>query len=117
MAVQIADRRLGARRRQAGGRGAHGDRLKGGWGPTRGPYPGWGMESGDVPAGQTGGRSWVLALDPKLWPVYKDDQVVDADSGQEWLVTSADLMTNSVDPAADFISIKAHLQVDGHTAP
>jgi hypothetical protein len=110
VAVLLANRRLGVRRRTAGGVGAHGDRLKGSWGPTAGPWPGRAEEGADVPEGQTGGRAWNIATDAASWPLAQGDLVVDVDSGEEWLVTSADLRRNNADPAVDYVAVNAHVR-------
>lgn len=110
MAVLMANRRLGVRRRGAGGRGAHGDPVPGALGALLGPWPGRGEESGDVPAGQVGGRTWELGVDLAAWPLQPDDVVVDVDSGQEWLVTSADLLNNNADASIDYVLVRAHLR-------
>lgn len=118
MAVLLADRRLGVRRRGPGTVGAHGDRVPGGYGPVLGPMPGRAEEGPDVPEGQTGGRTWTLAVDPGLWPVTPGDLVVDAVTGQEWLVTSADLLKNNADSAVDYVAVRAHAHTGaGGTRP
>jgi hypothetical protein len=108
VAVLLANRRLGVRRRTGGGVGQHGDPVTGVLGPLEGPWPGRGEESGDVPAGQVGGRTWELAVDVAAWPLAPQDVVVDADTGQEWLVVSADLLTNNADPAVDYVTVRGH---------
>lgn len=123
MAVLLADRMLGARARVPGAADAHGDRYAASWGPLRGPWPGRGIEGPDVPAGQPGGRTWRLAVDPQAWPLYQDDLIVEVHRGavvRDWLVTSADLMHHSVDPAVDYIRVEANLRTGaaaGQTRP
>ena len=113
MTVLLANRRLGVRRRTEGGRGPHGDRLAGALGSLAGPWPGRAEEAGDVPAGQVGGRTWELGVDVAAWPLKPQDLVVDVDTGQEWLVTSADLLVNNADPAVDYVLVRAHLHEVG----
>uniref|UniRef100_UPI003F4961BB hypothetical protein n=1 Tax=Nonomuraea sp. CA-251285 TaxID=3240002 RepID=UPI003F4961BB len=112
MTVLLANRRLSVRRRAPGGRGPHGDTVVGALGPLTGPWPGRAEEAADVPAGQVGGRTWELGVDVAAWPLAPQDIVVDADSGQEWLITSADLLVNNADPAVDYVLVRAHLRRD-----
>ncbi|MEW9530766.1 hypothetical protein [Microbispora sp. NPDC049125] len=117
MAVLLADRALGVRRRGPANLDAHGDRVGGAWGPVTGPWPGRAAEGPDVPPGQIGGRAWVLAVDPRAWPIAQNDLVVDTGSGQEWLVTSADLLTNTADPTVTYIRVTGHLRTAAGTRP
>lgn len=123
MSVLLADRQLGVRARAAA-TDAHGDRYAAAWGPLRGPWPGRAMEGPDTPPGQAGDRTWVLAVDPQAWPMYQGDMVEEVDgAGQavmSWLVTSADLMTHTLDPMVDYIRVEAHARDDdtaGTTRP
>ncbi|MFF4777536.1 hypothetical protein ACFY05_32235 [Microtetraspora fusca] len=116
MSVLLPDRQLGVRRREAPAVDAHGDAVGGGWGGLLGPWPGRAEESGDVPAGLPGGRTWVLALDPAAWPVHQNDLVEDPRARMQWLVTSADLLKHNADPAIDYIRVEAHLR-DAGTRP
>lgn len=117
MAVLMADRQLGVRHRGAAVTDAHGDRVGGDWGALAGPWPGRAAEGPDVPPGLPGGRRWVLAVDPAAWIVLQGDMVVDVDSGQEWLVLSADLLSNTVIGDVDYIRIEAHLRTADGTKP
>jgi hypothetical protein len=113
MAVLLPDRTLGVRRRAAGSVDAHGDRPGGGWAAVAGPWPGRAAEGPDVPVGQAGGRAWVLAMDPRAWPVSQGDLAVDPVAAVEWLVTSADLLVNNASPEVDYIRVEAHLRTTG----
>lgn len=121
MAVLLADRVLGVRAQQAGARDAHGDVFPAGWGPLRGPWPGRAREGPDTPRGQESDRTWRLAVDPAAWPLYQGDLVVQvAGDGTEtaaFLVTSADLITHSVDPAVDYIRVEANRHTEAGTSP
>lgn len=117
MAVLLPDRRLGLRRRTAAGVGAHGEQRGYTYGPLLGPWPGRAEEHGDVPAGEIGGRTWVLALDPAAWPVQQGDRVVDPALGVEWVVTSADLQVNNADHRLDYVRVEAHARQAGGTRP
>jgi hypothetical protein len=124
MAVLLADRMLGARARTLAGADTHGDRYATSWGPLRGPWPGRAMEGPDVPVGQSGGRTWRLAADPEAWPLAPGDLIEEiSGSGtvvRDWLVTSADLLHHSVDPAVDYIRVEAHIRTGttaGQTRP
>lgn len=87
------------------------------WGATVGPWPGRVSQGPDAPIGQPGGRTWVLALDPAAWPLLQGDLVVDVGSGEQWLVTSADLLNNNADSAIDYIRVEAHTRIAASTAP
>jgi hypothetical protein len=114
--VWLANRRLGIRHAVPGPVAGHGDRPPE-WGAVAGPWPGRAEEGGDVALDEVGGRVWVLALDPAAWPVQQRDLVVDADSGQEWLVTWADLRTNNVASDADYVRVEAHARTQSGTRP
>lgn len=117
MTVLLADRWLGVRRRATGPLDPHGDAYRGGWGSLQGPHPGRAAEGPDVPEGQPQGRTWRIALDPRLWPVAQGDLVADPGSGEQWLVTSADLLTNNAAPDVDYIAVEAHLRTPTGTRP
>lgn len=113
MAVLVANRSLGLRRRTAAGVDGHGDPVGFTWGAMAGPWPGRAEELPDAEMGGVGGRTWVLALDPAAWPVQQGDMAVDPATSQEWLVTSADLLRNNADPSVDYIRVEAHARVGG----
>lgn len=118
MAVLLADRLLGVRYRELAATDGHGDVYAQSWGALAGPWPGRGMEGPDVPVGQPGGRSWVLAVDPEAWPLAQGDMVVEILSDavvRRWLVTSADLLHHSVDPSVNYVRVEAHART-GDTA-
>jgi hypothetical protein len=73
------------------------------------PLPGRMMERPD--------HSWMLAVDPALWPVREGDLVVEPSTGREWLVVSADLLTNEADPAVDYIRCETEVRVGSSTLP
>lgn len=62
-------------------------------------------------------HSWVLALDPALWPVVEGDHVLDLVGGRSWLVVSADLLQNTIDPTVDYIRCEAEIRVGSSTRP
>lgn len=113
MTVLLADRRLSVRRQLFAESDGHGGPVPDGWGSASPSRPGRAIEGPDVAFGESGGRTWTIAVDPANWPVYQGDLVVDADSGEEWLVTSADLMTNTIDPYVNYIRIEAHAYTAG----
>lgn len=113
----MPDRDLGVRRRATGPADAHGDAYRGGWLELQGPHPGRAAEGPDVPEGQIEGRTWRIALDPRLWPVALGDLVVEPGTGAQWLVTSADLLTNNAAPEVDYIAVQAHLRTPAGTRP
>lgn len=118
MGVLLADRRLGVRRRAAGVADAHGYVSGGSWGPLAGPWAGRAEEGPDAAQmGATGGRRWVLAVDPAAWPLTQGDLVVDVDAGQQWLVVTADLRANAADSAVDYVRVEAHIRTGGGTRP
>jgi hypothetical protein len=65
----------------------------------------------------TGGRTWVLALDPAAWPLYQGDLVVEPSAGASWLVITADLLTNNAAPDIDYVRVEAHARVGAATRP
>lgn len=109
MAVLMANTQLGLRRRVAGGtKNAHGERVGDEWEPVGAFYPARTKERAD------GG--WALGVDPALWPVRKDDLLVDPDGG-EWLVRTSDLIRNNVDSRVDWIRVDANQRAGAHTEP
>ncbi|GIH95430.1 hypothetical protein ACFFMN_22970 [Planobispora siamensis] len=117
MAVLLADRMLGVRRRSGGAVGSHGERAGYTWAALAGPWPGRAEEGPDAAIGATGGRTWVLALDPAAWPVAQGDLVAEPASGLEWLVTSADLMKHNAHPDVDYVRVEAHARTQAATRP
>jgi len=119
MAVLLPDRRLGVRRRAPAAADEHGYEYGSpAWGPLVGPWPGRASEGPDAPViDEAGGRRWVLAVDPKGWPLKQGDLVVDPDTGLEWLVITADLRNHSVTDTVDYIRVEASLREDGGTRP
>lgn len=65
----------------------------------------------------TGGRAWVLALDPAAWPLYQGDLVVESSTGASWLVLTADLLTNNAAPDIDYVRVEAHARSGAATLP
>lgn len=104
MAVLLADRSLGVRRATRSVPDAHGYEVPTA-GPLDGPWPGRAEERAD--------GSWVLALDPEAWPVAPDDTVEEPGSGEQWTVTSADLLEHKVDDAVSYIRCEALRRTTG----
>lgn len=116
MAVLLANRSLGVRSRTTG-TDAHGYRSGPSWGSLRGPWPGRAEQGPDAPIDQPGGRTWVLAVDPRAWPVYQGDLVEDPVTGMGWLVISADLLANNADDSINYIRVEAHGRISAETYP
>lgn len=112
MAVIISDRLLAVRHR-AQSEDGHGDRVPAGFGPPSEALPGLAQEQPDTPLGTPGDRTWLLDLDPGLWPVYQQDMVLDPGSGQRWNVTSAQLRTNARMPLLNHVHVEARLFTSG----
>lgn len=109
MAVLMVNASLGVRRRQDGGRDAHGEPLPADWAAVGALLPGRVSEAAD--------GSWSLGADPSLWPVRQRDLLVD-DAGNEWLVDTADLIQNNLDDSVDWIKVTAHQRTAaGSTEP
>lgn len=117
MAVLLADRFLGVRRQTLPVADAHGDLPGGAWAALSGPWPGRAEEGDDVPAGEIGGRVWLMGVDPRGWPVRRGDLIVDPGEGMEWLVTTARLICNNADPVVDYVRVEAHLREGDSTRP
>jgi hypothetical protein len=110
LAVVMTNTTLGLRRRADGAYDAHGERSNGALGAEIGPYPG---RSSEQPDG-----SWTLAVDPALWPVRENDVIVESVSGTRlWVVKSAKLLRNNLDPVVDYIRVEAAQQVAAGTEP
>lgn len=77
--------------------------------PPTDPLPGRALERAD--------HSWVLALDPALWPVHEGDLVHDPATERAWLVVTADLLHNTYDPVVDYIRVEAEARQGGYTVP
>lgn len=109
MAVLMTNASLGVRRRQDGGRDAHGARLPADWDAVGPLLPGRVREAAD--------GSWSLGVDPSLWPVRQGDLIRD-DAGNEWLVDAANVIRNNVDPSVDWVRVAAHQRTaTGATEP
>jgi hypothetical protein len=108
MAVMLPDCALAVERQPAVAYDANGYPVPGARETPTGTLPGRALERAD--------HSWVLALDPSLWPVREGDLVHD-DTGRSWLVVSADLLQNTYDPVVDFVRCEAEIRVPGGTLP
>lgn len=105
----MVNAQLGLRRRYEGGRDPHGDNVPTGWGAVDGPLPGFQSEQPD--------STWVLGLDPALWPVRQNDMVIAGGTGAAWLVTTAKLIKHPVDSTVDWIRLTANQRAGGGTEP
>lgn len=109
MSVLLPNTQLGIRRRYDSGKDAHGFSVPVGWGTMQGPLPGFEQEQPD--------STWILGLDPTLWPARQNDMVIDGVTGAAWLVTSADLCMHPKDPTVDWIRLTANQRGNGGTEP
>lgn len=110
MGVLMAGTSLGVRRRSKAGLDPHGfEQPVPGWGPVLGPWPGRATEQVD--------QTWVLAVDPGGWPLAENDLVAEPTTGREWLVATADLLRNNLDPSVNYVRVIGHQRVDGDTDP
>jgi hypothetical protein len=107
--VLLANTRLGLRRRYDAGKDSHGARLPGGWGAISDVLAGFEQELPDA--------TWVLGLDPTLWPARQGDMVISGVTGSAWLVTTADLIKHPVDSTVDWIRLTASQRANGGTEP
>jgi hypothetical protein len=109
VSVLLPNAQLGLRRRYEGGEDAHGADLPTGWGAVEGPLPGYQNEQAD--------STWVLGLDPDLWPVRQNDMVIDTDTGGSWLIVTADLVKHPIDDTVDWVRLTANQRAGGGTEP
>lgn len=101
MGVLLVNTALGVRRLRSRQRDGHGWPQPGpGWEDPVGPWPGRTAEDTD--------GSWLLGLDPRGWPLAGGDLVIEPDTGREWLVLTADLLRNNLDPTVDYVRVTAH---------
>jgi hypothetical protein len=110
VSVLMPNAMLAVRRRDPETVDAHGYVSGGTYGPVAGPWPGRIRERG-------GDGGWTLAVDPNAWPVRRNDLIVEPASGREWLVRSADMAVNNIDPRVDSIRVEALQRRDGATEP
>lgn len=108
MTVLISNATLGVRRRTDTTLDAHGFDIPTTWASVQGPLPGLANEGPD--------GSWILGLDPTLWPVRQADLVIGSD-GRGWLVQTADLLQNALDPTVDWVRCTALQRSPGGTEP
>lgn len=59
--------------------------------------------------------SWLLCLDPDLWPVRVGDAITDG--GTNWRVSSVKLLENPLDSTADYIRCVAAQQAAAGVEP
>ena len=109
MSVLLDNASLGLRRRADAARDAHGASLPSGWGTMLAPLPGYLEEQPD--------GTWVVGLDPALWPVRQNDMVIDGVTGAAWLVMTADLIEHPVDDTVNWIRLTANQRGNGGTEP
>lgn len=98
MSVLLPNTGLGVRRRAAATYDGHGTPLPGALGALQGPYPARLRERAD------GG--WSIGLDPRLWPVGVNDLVAEPETGREWNIQTAELLTNNADGRVDWIRVQ-----------
>lgn len=109
MSILLPNALLGVRRRVDGTRNSHGELVAAGWGTFIGPYNGRTNEKSD--------GTWALGLDPALWPVRKDDLVINL-TGGSWLVQTSDLIRlNIPDSHVDWVRVSGLQRVVGGTEP
>lgn len=109
MSVLLVNASLGVRRRFDAERDAHGSPLPTGWGAVSGPEPGYLDEQSD--------GTWVVGLDPVLWPVRQNDMVIDGGTGAAWLLLTVDLIEHPVDDTVNWIRCTANQRGNGGTEP
>jgi hypothetical protein len=109
VSVLLTNASLGLRRRVDGARDAHGSPLPTGWGALVGPADGLLNEQPDA--------TWVVGLDPTLWPVRQNDMVIDAVTGAAFLVDTAKLAQHPVDDTVNWIRCTARQRGNGGTEP
>ena len=110
MGVLMADRSLGLVRREYGAMDSDGDVAPiEGRGTLQGPWPGRARVEPD--------GTWVLALAPEAWPVARRDLVMDPYSGDEWIVTTAQLRRNTMDPVVDHVAVTAMIRTGTDATP
>lgn len=109
MSVLLDNASLGLRRRFDAGDDAHGSPLPTGWGSVQGPLPGYLNEQAD--------GTWVIGLDPELWPARTNDMVIDGVTGAAWLVMTADQINHPVDETVNWVRCTANQRGNGGTEP
>lgn len=109
MSVLLSNASLGLRRRVEGARDSHGSPLPTGWGSVQGPAAGFLNEQPDA--------TWIVGLDPTLWPVRQNDMVIDGTTGGAWLVDTAKLVAHPVDDTVNWIRCTARQRGNGGTEP
>lgn len=109
MSVLLPNAVLGLRRRIDGARDDHGSPLPTGWGSLDGPADGYLNEQTDA--------TWIVGLDPTLWPVRQNDMVIDTSNGAAWLVDTAKFAKHPYDSTVDWIRCTARQRGNGGTEP
>lgn len=109
MSVLLPNAVLGLRRRVDGARDAHGSPLPTGWGPVEGPADGLLNEQTDA--------TWIIGLDPALWPVRQNDMVIDTATGGAWLVDTAHLAQHPIDSTVNWVRCTGRQRGNGGTEP
>jgi len=108
MAVLMPNTRLGIRTRTGGVEDRHGDTVPGAPAALLGPWPGRTKEADD--------GTWTLAVDTAAWPISERDIIEDT-AGTQWVVRSANLLRNNLDPSVDYVRVQAYLRAAGDTKP
>uniref|UniRef100_UPI003F491501 hypothetical protein n=1 Tax=Streptosporangium sp. CA-235898 TaxID=3240073 RepID=UPI003F491501 len=88
----------------------HGTRSATQWGPVRDVLPGAVVEEPPADGEQGGPGTWVLALDPAVWPVKARDLVAEPSTGRRWAVTSAKHHRHGVNSDIDWVRVEARKQ-------
>jgi hypothetical protein len=107
VAVLMPNVSLALRRRRVGAFDPHGEPVPAGYEVPSQALPGMVREEAD--------GSWLLLLDPALWPVRLNDLVVGG--GAQWLVTGSHMASNSMDPEADYVRCTGAQQTIGTEPP
>ncbi|MEU4231086.1 hypothetical protein AB0F17_42915 [Nonomuraea sp. NPDC026600] len=89
---------------------AHGTRSASDWAPAGLARPGRLVEEPAEDGERDGPGVWVLGVDPEEWPLRARDLVVEASTGREWVVITAERRAHAVDASVDWLRVESTLR-------
>ncbi|MEV0996875.1 hypothetical protein [Nonomuraea sp. NPDC050202] len=109
MAVMLATTQFAVRRATVT-TDAHGIRSASGWAPAGVARPGRIVDEPVEDGERDGPGVWVLGVDPAEWPLRARDLVVEASTGREWVVITAERRSHAVEPSVGWLRVEGSLR-------
>lgn len=109
MAVILATTSFAVRRAVVAVDG-HGAHSASSWTPAGMARPGRIVSEPAEDGERDGPGVWVLGVDPAEWPLRARDVVVEAFTGREWVVITAERRSHAVEPSVGWLRVEGSLR-------